>query len=79
VDLLQTGEVQFLVNTPLGRKAQLDDLSMRQVAVVQKVPYTTTIAAGAAAAEAIAVLGAGEAPVKSIQEWHALLAPSRLT
>jgi carbamoyl-phosphate synthase large subunit len=74
VEVMRRGEIQFLVNTPLGGKPQTDDLSMRQVAVQQRVPYATTIAAAAAAAEGIAEVVALGVQVRSLQEWHTELA-----
>ena len=74
VEVMQRGEIAFLVNTPLGGAAQRDDRSMRQVAVQQRIPYVTTVAAAAAAAEAIAGTRTEEVGVMSVQEWHARLA-----
>jgi carbamoyl-phosphate synthase large subunit len=74
VEVMQQGEVQFLVNTPIGGAPQSDDLSMRQVAVTQRIPYVTTLAAASAAAEAIASVQQQAPGVRSLQEWHEMLA-----
>jgi carbamoyl-phosphate synthase large subunit len=72
VDLLRSGEVQLLINTPLGKLPQQDDYLLRQAALAQRVPYTTTMAAASAACDAIVALRGGTGEVRSLQEWHAL-------
>ncbi len=73
VDLILNGDVQLLVNTPLGKHAQVDDEKLRQAAIANRVPYTTTLSAANAAAEAIAARQSREPSVKSLQEWNAVL------
>ncbi len=70
VDLILNGEVQLLVNTPLGKHAQVDDERLRQAAISNRVPYTTTLSAASAACEAIAARQSREPTVRSLQEWH---------
>ena len=72
-DLILGGQVQLLVNTPLGKDAQRDDYTLRQAAIANRVAYTTTLSAARAAVEAMRSVGSRAASVKSLQEWHALL------
>jgi carbamoyl-phosphate synthase large subunit len=74
LDLLVNGQVQLLINTPLGKHAQQDDYSMRQGAIAHRVPYTTTLSAARAACDAIRSLKSEKPTVKSLQEWHLELA-----
>ncbi|MEN9509194.1 MAG: carbamoyl-phosphate synthase large chain, partial [Gemmatimonadota bacterium] len=74
VDMILNGEVQLLVNTPLGKHAQVDDEKLRQAAIANRVPYTTTLTAANAAVEAIAARRGREPVVRSVQEWHEILA-----
>lgn len=72
-DLIGSGGVQLLINTPLGKLTHRDDSILRQAALLHRVPYTTTMAAAAAACEAIEALGSrGAGEVRPLQEWHAL-------
>ncbi|MBY0489815.1 MAG: carbamoyl-phosphate synthase large subunit [Gemmatimonadaceae bacterium] len=73
VDMIVNGEIQLLVNTPLGKAAQVDDERLRQAAIANRVPYTTTLTAASAAVEAIAARQTREPVVRSLQEWHAIL------
>jgi len=73
IDLMVNGEIQLLINTPLGKSAQRDDYSMRQAAVANRVPYTTTLSGADAACAAIESARAHPASVKSLQEWQAEL------
>jgi carbamoyl-phosphate synthase large subunit len=77
VDMILNGDIQLLVNTPLGKHAQVDDERLRQAAITNRVPYTTTLTAASAAVEAIASRRTRELRVCSLQEWHAILATSQ--
>jgi carbamoyl-phosphate synthase large subunit len=70
IDMIVNGQVQLLINTPLGKHAQRDDYTMRQAAVAHRVPYTTTMSAANAACDAILALRFRQPSVKSLQEWH---------
>jgi carbamoyl-phosphate synthase large subunit len=72
VDLVVSGEVQLLVNTPLGKLTQQDDYILRQAALQHRVPYTTTMSAANAACDAIIAVRSRVGEVRSLQEWHAL-------
>jgi carbamoyl-phosphate synthase large subunit len=72
LDLLLDGQVQMLINTPLGKHSQRDDYSMRRAAVANRVSYTTTMSAASAAADAILSMRLRTSTVRSLQEWHAM-------
>ncbi len=69
VDAIENREIQLIINTPSGKFSAYDDSCIRKSAIKHKVPYLTTIAAAAAAAEGIATRLAGETSVRSLQEW----------
>jgi len=71
VDAVKNGDVQLIVNTPSGKLSANDDSYIRKNAIKHNVPYITTVAAAVAAAEGIAARHAGQAPIRSLQEWHA--------
>ena len=77
VDLIKNGAVQLLINTPLGKRAQKDDYTLRQAAIAARLPYTTTLSAARAAVDAIEALHAHTFDVRSLQEWHAAAILSR--
>ncbi|CAN5716111.1 carbamoyl-phosphate synthase large subunit [soil metagenome] len=68
-DAIVSGEVDLLVNTPLGKKSQYDDYAMRRAAIAFKVPYLTTLSATAAACDAVEALRTQTPIVRSLQEW----------
>jgi len=72
IDLILSGQIQLLVNTPLGKLTQQDDYAIRRAALQQRVPYTTTLSAASAATDAIIALRSRAGEVRSLQEWHAL-------
>jgi carbamoyl-phosphate synthase large subunit len=73
IDLMLNGEVQLLINTPLGKHAQYDDYVLRQTAISKRISYTTTMSAASAACDAIASLRTQPPTVRSLQEWHRIL------
>ncbi|MEX1256622.1 MAG: carbamoyl-phosphate synthase large subunit [Gemmatimonadota bacterium] len=79
VDAMVSGEVDLLINTPLGKKSQYDDYAMRRAAITYKVPYLTTMSATSAACDAIVALRSEPLRVRSLQEWNALAAEARRT
>jgi carbamoyl-phosphate synthase large subunit len=72
IDLLVSGQIQLLINTPLGKLTQQDDYAIRQAALQHRVPYTTTMSAASAACDAIIALRSRVGTVRSLQEWHAM-------
>ncbi|MEO8449267.1 MAG: carbamoyl-phosphate synthase large subunit, partial [Gemmatimonadota bacterium] len=74
VDLIISGRVQFLINTPLGRLTKKDDLVLRRTALQHKVPYATTLSEAAAAFDAIIAQRSRVGEVRSLQEWHEMAA-----
>jgi carbamoyl-phosphate synthase large subunit len=70
IDLIVNGQVQLLINTPMGKHSQRDDYSMRQAAVAHRIPYTTTLSAASAACDAILAMRFRPPRVRSLQEWH---------
>jgi len=70
-DAIKNGQIQLVINTPIGRASQYDDSYIRKAAIKYKVPYITTIAAAFAAAKGIAAFRKGRSGVKSLQEYHA--------
>jgi len=73
-DAITNGDIQLVVNTPVGKLSQYDDSYIRKSAVKYKVPYITTLSAAEAAAEGIAAYRRGAGDVRSLQEYHAGLA-----
>ncbi len=73
IDLMVNGDLQLLVNTPLGKRAQKDDHSLRQAAIANRIPYTTTLSAASAACSAVESMRTEPASVKSLQEWQEML------
>jgi len=69
VDLIASGQVDLVVNTPRGRGPRADGDHIRRAATRHKVPCITTVAAALAAAAGIAELGF-EPIVRSLQEYH---------
>ena len=70
VDLLISGKVDLVVNTPLGRKSFHDEKGIRQTAVQRGVICITTLTGANATASGIEALQRGRFDVRSLQEIH---------
>jgi carbamoyl-phosphate synthase large subunit len=70
VDRIKNGEVQFVINTPLGEKARYDEYAIGWAAIEHKVAYVTTLSAAATAARGIERIQKEELDLKSLQEFH---------
>jgi carbamoyl-phosphate synthase large subunit len=68
VDCIRAGEVDLIVNTPLGPAAHSDGVAIRTTAVRCGVPLITTLSAAQAAVNGIRALRARELSVGSLQE-----------
>jgi carbamoyl-phosphate synthase large subunit len=66
-DLVERGELQLIINTPLGARAHDDSRAMRMAAIQHNVPLLTTLSAAAAAINGIAAMQAKELKVRSLQ------------
>ena len=70
VDSLKNGEIDLVINTSEGVSSLRDSFGIRRTALMNKVPYYTTIAGAKAIAKAISHLKEhGGLQVKSIQEY----------
>jgi carbamoyl-phosphate synthase large subunit len=70
VELLSSGKVDLVVNTPRGRGPRADGAYIRTAANVHSVPCLTTVAAALAAAAGIADWTTHGLSVRSLQEYH---------
>jgi carbamoyl-phosphate synthase large subunit len=70
VDLIASGKVQLVVNTPRGRGPRADGAYIRTAATVHNIPTITTVAAARAAAAGMADWRRHRLEVKSLQEYH---------
>ncbi len=70
-DMIANGEIQLIVNSPVGKDSVNDDSYLRKAAIKAKIPYMTTIAAAKATADGIHYVKSHDAgEVKSLQELH---------
>jgi carbamoyl-phosphate synthase large subunit len=71
VDLIKTGSVDLIINTPLGRESFYDEKSIRRAAVRYNVPCITTLSAAHAAARGIRAMVEHPFEVYALQDLHA--------
>jgi carbamoyl-phosphate synthase large subunit len=71
VDLISSGKVDLVVNTPRGRGPRADGMHIRRAALAHGVACVTTVSAAIAAAAGIGEEAAREPEARSLQEYHA--------
>lgn len=70
VDMIKNGDINLVVNTPLGEDSRFDEYAIGWAAVQQKIPFVTTLSAASSVAEGIARMKSGDLGVKSLQEYY---------
>ena len=70
-DCIKNGDVQLVINTPLGKSSKEDDSHIRKAAIGYRIPYVTTIAAALSAVQGIEAFKQRPPAVKSLQSYHA--------
>jgi carbamoyl-phosphate synthase large subunit len=70
VDLMKNGDIQLVINTPLGKVSYFDEKALRTTATQRGIPLITTLSGGHAMVEAIRALRRGALTVKSLQEVY---------
>ena len=74
LDAITNGEIDLIINSPVGKESVHDDSYLRKAAIKARIPYMTTMAAAKATAEGIAyVKKSGSSEVRSLQEFHSLI------
>ncbi len=71
LDAITNGEIDLIINSPVGKDSVNDDSYLRKAAIKGKIPYMTTIAAARATAKGIHyVKTRGNGEIKSLQQLH---------
>ncbi len=70
VDAVRRGEIAMVINTPEGVGANLDSFAIRRSALDCRIPYFTTVAGAAAAAEGVELLQREALDVRALQDYH---------
>lgn len=70
LDAITNGEVDIVINSPVGKKGADDDSYIRKAAIKARISYVTTMAAAKATVEGIKARKNHEPVLKSLQEFH---------
>ena len=71
VDIIMSGKVQMVINTPLGQGTYADQDALRSAAIRHKIPLLSTLSAAQAAVNGIQLLQRKQLDVRSLQVHHA--------
>ena len=70
MDAIKNNEINLIINTPAGRYSKYDDSFIRMMAIQQKLPYVTTIAAAEASVKGIEAITKERILPKPLQEYY---------
>ncbi len=70
VDRMEAGDIQLVVNTPLGSESRFDEAAIRAAALRLSIPCLTTLSAATAAVEGIRAWQEEATGVAPLQEYH---------
>ncbi|MBU0571927.1 MAG: carbamoyl-phosphate synthase large subunit [Candidatus Omnitrophica bacterium] len=70
LDIVRSGEVALIINTPIGKKPHSDGAIIRSTAVMRGIPCVTTMAGAQASVNGIESALDMEETVKSLQEYY---------
>jgi len=73
VDYIKNGDIQMVINTPLGEVSRFDEQAIGKAALEEGRLVVTSISGAAAALSAVRWYRAGTGDVRSLQEYHAEL------
>ena len=74
LDMITNGDIDLIINSPVGKDSVHDDSYLRKAAIKAKVPYMTTIAAAKATADGIHYVKTHTAgDIKSLQTLHSAI------
>ncbi|SEQ16959.1 carbamoyl-phosphate synthase large subunit [Lachnospiraceae bacterium RM5] len=69
LDYISNGEIDLIINSPVGDESDYDDSYLRKAAIKNRIPYFTTMAAATATIEGISyVKNSKEDALQSLQE-----------
>ena len=71
VEIINSGDIDLVINTPVGRGTRADGWLIRTAAVQRSIPIITTTAGFNAAVEGIRFIQSNELSIKPLQEWLA--------
>ena len=69
-DAIKNGEINLIINTPVGRYSKFDDSFIRMKAIQHKIPYLTSMAAATASVKGIGAMKGTKVLPKPIQDYY---------
>ena len=69
-DAIKNKDIHLIINTPAGRSSKYDDSYIRMMAIQQKIPYVTSMAAAEASVEGIKAVREKKVLPKSLQDYY---------
>ena len=69
-DAIRSKMVDLVINSPQDDPSQRDGYLVRRAAIMNNIPYTTTMAGARAAAAGILALQQEEIAVQALQDYH---------
>ena len=69
-DAIKNGDINLVINTPIGRSSKYDDSYIRIMAIQHKIPYITSLTAAEASVEGIGAALKAKVFPKALQDYY---------
>ena len=69
VDIIKNGEVELIINTPLGQTSRVDEYAIGRTAIKHKIPFVTTLSAAEAIVRGLKRKNSKEVNIKCLQDY----------
>ena len=69
-DDIKNGQIDLIINTPLGQRSRADEYTIGWTAIINKVPFITTLSAAEAIVRGLKAKNNQSARYKCLQDYY---------
>jgi carbamoyl-phosphate synthase large subunit len=69
-DDIKNGQIDLIINTPLGQRSRADEYTIGWTAIINKVPFITTLSAAEAIVRGLKARNHQTTPYKCLQDYY---------
>jgi carbamoyl-phosphate synthase large subunit len=70
VDDIKNGHIDLIINTPLGQRSRADEYTIGWTAIINKVPFITTLSAAEAIVRGLKAKNSEPIHYKCLQDYY---------
>ena len=70
VDDIKNGQIDLIINTPLGKRSRVDEYTIGWTAIINRVPFITTLSAAEAIVRGLKAKNNKPIHYKCLQDYY---------